>query len=189
MIVLPVKSPRGTGQVQERTAGKATYRMDTAPNETPRSAPREPDACLALCPAFARAALDVIGSKWVVSILVALKTASAPVRYAELRRRIGAITPKELAKHLRALESAGLVGRRVHPTVPPRVEYWLTELGRTMSPVVAALADWGARYATTVHGRRAALAGCDDRAVRAPAEEPAPHRRVSCNTSHNKDLR
>lgn len=119
--------------------------MRTNEHDVPR-APRDGEPCAALCPALARATLDVIGSRWAVPILVALKTWCRPLRYAELQRRIGAITPKELAKHLRALEAAGLIGRRVYPTVPPRVEYWLTELGRSTAPVVEALADWGARY-------------------------------------------
>ena len=119
--------------------------MDTNQEEQAR-APRNAELCVALCPALARETLDVIGSRWAVPILVALKTGCEPLRYAALQRRIGSITPKELARHLRALESAGLIGRRVHPTVPPRVEYWLTELGRSIEPVVEALADWGARY-------------------------------------------
>jgi len=99
-------------------------------------------------------ALDVLGSKWAVPVLVAVQASSEPVRYAELKRRIGTITPKELAKHLRSMESAGLLGRRVYPTVPPRVEYWITELGTTVTPAVEALADWGARYGDTVAANR-----------------------------------
>ena len=77
---------------------------------------------------------------------MALHEMQGALRYADLRRRVSAISPKELAKHLRRFESAGLINRRVYPTVPPRVEYSLTDMGRGMYPSLEALAGWAARY-------------------------------------------
>jgi DNA-binding HxlR family transcriptional regulator len=111
------------------------------------TAPRAAAECAELCPDLARTALDVLGSKWAVPVIVGLQTSSTPIRYADLRRRIGAITAKELTKQLRSLESIGVLGRRVYPTVPPQVEYWLTEFGDTLLPAVWALADLGAQFA------------------------------------------
>ena len=65
--------------------------------------------------------------------------ADQPLRFSELSRAIPLITQKELTKQLRALEAAGLVGRRVHAAVPPKVEYWLTDLGLSLRPVLGAI--------------------------------------------------
>jgi DNA-binding HxlR family transcriptional regulator len=68
----------------------------------------------------------------------------------ELQRRLGDITPKELAKHLRNFETAGLVKRTVYPTVPPRVEYALTELGESLLPSLETLANWAINFGSIV---------------------------------------
>jgi DNA-binding HxlR family transcriptional regulator len=109
------------------------------------AAPLLPGACLDHCPSLVRETLRVIGSKWAVPILLTLLASSEPLRYAELRRRVSGITPKELAKHLRSLEAAGLVQRTVYPTVPPQVDYRLTGEGEAMVPLLSVLANWGAR--------------------------------------------
>lgn len=111
------------------------------------------EGCAEVCPSLVRDSLRVIGTKWAVPILFVMLAESGALRYAELRRRVRGITPKELAKHLRALEAAGLVDRTVHPTVPPRVEYRLTERGETTSPLLEVLARWGASLANT-HAER-----------------------------------
>ncbi|CAN7484888.1 helix-turn-helix transcriptional regulator [Phyllobacterium sp. LjRoot231] len=113
-------------------------------------APREKEPCFEQCPVLIRETLDLIAAKWTVPIFFALQSASGPVRYAELQRRLGDITPKELAKHLRNFETAGLVERTVHPTVPPRVEYALTELGESLLPSLQTLADWAIRFGAVV---------------------------------------
>jgi DNA-binding HxlR family transcriptional regulator len=113
------------------------------------TAPRSPAECAALCPDLVRAALDVLGSKWSAPVILGFRASRQPVRYAELQRRVGPITAKELTKQLRSLESLGVLGRRVHLTVPPQVEYWLTDFGTTLMPAVEALADAGARLSTT----------------------------------------
>lgn len=102
------------------------------------------------CPVLIRETLDLIAAKWTVPVFFALRNASGPVRYAELQRRLGDITPKELAKHLRNFETAGLVKRTVYPTVPPRVEYVLTELGESLLPSLQTLADWAINFGGVV---------------------------------------
>ena len=89
-------------------------------------------------------AQDVIGGKWKMPILWRLATRTW--RYNELRRELPAISHKMLTQQLRELEQHGLITRTVHAVVPPRVEYDLTELGRTTVPVIESLRTWGALY-------------------------------------------
>jgi len=84
--------------------------------------------------------LDRIGDTW--SVLVVASLADGPLRYGELAARIGGVSPKMLTQTLRGLERDGLVGRTVHAVVPPRVDYELTRLGRSLLGVVEALDDW-----------------------------------------------
>ncbi|MGE3620921.1 MAG: winged helix-turn-helix transcriptional regulator [Acidimicrobiia bacterium] len=81
-----------------------------------------------------------IGDKW--SILVVGTLGEGPVRFNELRRRIGDISQKMLSSTLKALERDGLVARTVTPSVPPQVDYELTDLGRELLVPVSALAAW-----------------------------------------------
>lgn len=93
-------------------------------------------------------AVDVIGGRWRPVILAHLK--EGVHRYGELRRRMPQISEKMLVQRLRELESDGLVSRHDHGTVPPHVEYRLTEEGASLAPVLQALYDWGtARAART----------------------------------------
>jgi len=87
------------------------------------------------------AAMDVIGGKWKVLILWALD--ERPHRFGELRRALGGVTEKVLASHLRELEGDGIVHREDFGEVPPRVEYSLTPLGRSLNGALAPLGDWG----------------------------------------------
>ncbi len=99
-----------------------------------------------LCARMICATLDLIANKWAVPIILSLARAKGePLRFSELSRAIPLITQKELTKQLRALETAGLVGRRVHAAVPPKVEYWLTDLGRSLRPVLDELGKWAAQ--------------------------------------------
>jgi len=91
------------------------------------------------CPV--EAALDVIGGKWKVAILVRLTEGTR--RFNELRRLLPNITQRMLTNQLRELESDGMVDRRVYAQVPPKVEYSLTELGRTLEPLLVDLKRWG----------------------------------------------
>jgi DNA-binding HxlR family transcriptional regulator len=90
------------------------------------------------CPV--REVLDRVGDKWSVLVVVLLGERSH--RFSELHRAIEGISQRMLTLTLRVLERDGLVSRTVHPTVPPRVEYALTELGRTLLAPLSALADW-----------------------------------------------
>ncbi|HEY0162702.1 MAG TPA: helix-turn-helix domain-containing protein [Edaphobacter sp.] len=93
----------------------------------------EPD-----CPS--RGVLDHVTSRWGSLILVLLQERTH--RFSELARRIGGVSEKMLAQSLQLLEADGFVLRTVYPTVPPKVEYSLTDLGRQVAPQIAALTEW-----------------------------------------------
>ena len=117
--------------------------------------PEESAAAPAACPAAF--AMELVAHKWTIHILFALHRAGAPVRFRRLQRETPPITQKELTKRLRELERSGLVSRRAFAEVPPRVEYRLTDLGRTLMPALEALHDWAKRHGGEVadHWRRA----------------------------------
>jgi DNA-binding HxlR family transcriptional regulator len=97
-------------------------------------------------PSDCRAVSDVlarVGDKW--SVLVVTRLGGGPLRFNELRRSIGGISQRMLTLTLRGLERDGLVTRSVFPTIPPRVEYALTALGRDLLQPVAALGEWALR--------------------------------------------
>ncbi|MGW6426305.1 winged helix-turn-helix transcriptional regulator [Nocardia sp. NPDC055053] len=96
------------------------------------------DVYSAKCPT--REVLDHIAGKWTVLIVDAL--ADGTLRYTDLRRRIDGISQKMLTQTLRQLERDGFVARTVYPTVPPRVEYTLTDLGHSLCEPIAALREW-----------------------------------------------
>ena len=98
----------------------------------------EYDAFLATCPA--RQLLDRISDKWVTLILTAL--ADGPQRYSDLSRRIAGVSQKMLTQTLRSLERDGLLTRSVTPSVPVRVDYDLTALGRTLMPLISTIKTW-----------------------------------------------
>lgn len=89
-------------------------------------------------------ALDLIGGKWKGVILMRL--AEGTHRFNELSRLVCKISPRSLTKQLRELEADGLVRRTVYAEVPPKVEYDLTDRGRTLLPAMEALRLWGAAY-------------------------------------------
>ncbi|MEI7056499.1 helix-turn-helix domain-containing protein [Nocardioides sp. CCNWLW239] len=88
------------------------------------------------------AALDVVSGKWKGLILWELDEHGVR-RFAELRRGLPGVSEKMLTQHLREMEQDGLVHREVYPEVPPRVEYSLTEHGRTLNAALAPLGQWG----------------------------------------------
>ena len=94
------------------------------------------------CPV--EATLDLIGGKYKALILWHLSDGT--LRFSELRSRIKKATPKMLTQQLRELESSQLIHREVFPIIPPKVEYSLTELGRSLLPILVAMRDWGAEY-------------------------------------------
>jgi DNA-binding HxlR family transcriptional regulator len=85
--------------------------------------------------------VDLVFSRWTTPILWTLNEYGRQ-RFVELERRISTITPKVLTQRLRQLERDGLVLRTYHPEVPPRVEYEISELGRSLAPLFATLARW-----------------------------------------------
>jgi len=94
------------------------------------------------CPV--EATLDVIGGKWKPLILWQLR--AEKLRFSGLQQSMQGISPKMLTKQLRELEEDGLVLREAYPEIPPRVEYSLTESGKTVLPVLDALCEWGNGY-------------------------------------------
>ncbi len=98
-------------------------------------APTQGDDCR-----MVREILDLVGDKWTLYIIATLK--DGPVRFNELRRRIDGISQRMLTINLRGLERDGLVKRTLFPTIPPRVDYELTEVGRTLLAPVMALVRW-----------------------------------------------
>jgi DNA-binding HxlR family transcriptional regulator len=107
-----------------------------------------------ICPT--ELALDVIACKWTVRIIYILAESSV-ARFSELRRKLGAVTHKELTKQLRRLEQHGLVTREVFAQVPPRVEYRLSPLGATLVEPLQGLSRWAVQHAATVAAHRSSL--------------------------------
>jgi DNA-binding HxlR family transcriptional regulator len=93
------------------------------------------DSCVAV-----REVLNRVGDKW--SVLIVSLLAGGPKRFSDLRRMIEGISQRMLTLTLKGLERDGLVTRTVYPTIPPRVEYELTELGRTLRKPIQSLAKW-----------------------------------------------
>ncbi|HXZ47939.1 MAG TPA: helix-turn-helix domain-containing protein [Usitatibacter sp.] len=104
------------------------------------------DAFSAACPA--REILASVANKWTVLVLGVLTERTT--RFNELRRRVQGVTQKALTQTLRDLERLGLVSRRIYAEVPPRVEYSLTPLGRSLVMVLDAMREWTERHASEV---------------------------------------
>ncbi len=102
------------------------------------------------CPS--RIILDRIGDKWTVLVVVAL--ADETLRFTELKNRVRGVTAKVLTQTLRALERDGLVRRQIYAEVPPRVEYDLTALGRSLLEPIAAVRDWAETHVGAVLSAR-----------------------------------
>lgn len=94
------------------------------------------------CPVSAT--LDLIGGKYKALILWHL--AENKLRFSQLNKLISSATPKMLTQQLREMEAQNLIHREVFPVVPPKVEYSLTDLGRSLLPVLIAMRDWGSAY-------------------------------------------
>lgn len=92
--------------------------------------------------------LSLIGDKWKVLILRDLMPGTK--RFGELKKSIGSVSQKVLTAQLRDMESNGLITRTVYPEVPPRVEYSLTALGRSLKPILDAMWNWGESYKASV---------------------------------------
>lgn len=86
--------------------------------------------------------VNIVSGKWAIPILYRLIVTDETIRFGALQRAIGSITQKELTKQLRSFETQGLVSRTVYPEMPPRVEYQITSLGKTLKPTLDSLAQW-----------------------------------------------
>jgi DNA-binding HxlR family transcriptional regulator len=112
-----------------------------------------------------RTVLDVIANKWTNLVVCALR--GGPLRFGQLRRQLDGITQKMLTQTLRALERDGLVTRTLYPTIPPRVDYELTDLGRDAAGLFDGLIEWAQQHVAEISAAR-------DRYDRRADEEPAP---------------
>lgn len=102
------------------------------------------------CPT--RQLLDRIGDRWTVLVVGAL--ADGPLRYGEISRRVDGVSQKMLTQTLRFLEQDGLVTRTVYPVIPPRVDYELTDAGRSLREPLRALEDWAKEHMADVLSTR-----------------------------------
>jgi DNA-binding HxlR family transcriptional regulator len=121
-------------------------RTSTSPGHTHVSDIHSPD-CRAVSDILSR-----IGDKW--SVLIIMRLGEGPRRFNEIKRMIGGISQRMLTLTLRGLERDGLVTRTVTATVPPRVDYALTELGRDLQQPVAALGEWAIRHQACISAAR-----------------------------------
>lgn len=92
-----------------------------------------------------RATLDLLEGKWKFAIIYALMK-KGTLRFKALEREVGGITPRMLIAALKELELNGIVRRQAYATVPPTVEYTLTDCGHTLEPVIAAIRSWGEQH-------------------------------------------
>ena len=102
-------------------------------------------------------ALDVIGGKWKGMVLHRLMDGTA--RFNELRRLMPRVTQRMLTRQLRELERDGVIRRTVYATVPPKVEYEVTDFGASLKPILDMMTDWGLRYREAMRERRHSTRG------------------------------
>jgi DNA-binding HxlR family transcriptional regulator len=91
--------------------------------------------------------LDLIGERWTILILRDLLL-KGPRRFQDLQESLAGVAPNTLSTRLKAMESQGLITRRLYSEHPPRLEYQLTERGKSLGPILGAMRDWGRRYMT-----------------------------------------
>jgi len=108
---------------------------------------REPEDCRAVSEVLSR-----VGDKWTVLVVTTL--GDGPKRFNELRKALGSISQRMLTLTLRALERDGLVTRTVFPTIPPRVDYELTRLGRSLLDPVSGLGLWARKNRSAIQSAR-----------------------------------
>jgi len=120
----------------------------------PKASPSRPNVLSAQCPT--RAVLDLIADKWTVLVIHVL--ADGTHRFGELQRTVGGISQKMLTQTLRDLESNGLVQRTVFAEVPPRTEYTLTPLGRSLRDPLQSLCEWAEKHLPAIAKARVGTA-------------------------------
>lgn len=97
---------------------------------------------LPVCPV--QTCLNFISDKWKILIIRDLLTGTK--RFSELKKSLAPVTQKMLTQQLRQMENDGIIHREVYPVVPPKVEYSLTELGRSLEPVIEVMKKWGQKF-------------------------------------------
>jgi DNA-binding HxlR family transcriptional regulator len=107
--------------------------------------------------------LSVIGGKW--KLLIYSNLWNGVTRFGQLKRAIPRITQTMLTQQLRELERDGIVTRTIYAEIPPRVEYALTEFGRTLEPVISRMHEWGATYIDRVIAHKQSVARADTAAA------------------------
>ena len=100
-----------------------------------------------------RSTMAMIGEKWSMQVLFELR--NGPVRFNELRRLLTPVTQRMLSSSLRTLEHNGLITRTVHPTVPPQVDYTLTEPGQALNTAIHQVALWAKTHGPAIQAARA----------------------------------
>jgi DNA-binding HxlR family transcriptional regulator len=140
------------------------------------SAPGKLSEAAAQKQALVRDMLERVADKWTLLVIDELDEAGGELRFTRLRERIGGISQKMLTQTLRQLERDGLVVRRVHPVIPPHVDYRLTPLGRSLGEAVCGIWTWVEKHLKDVERSRRAYE------LRAPPSGPgessqAPSRR------------
>lgn len=134
-----------------------------------RGNPHVTEDCRAVSAILAR-----IGDKW--SVLIVSRLGAGPRRFNELKREIGGISQRMLTLTLRGLERDGLVTRTVFPTVPPRVDYELTALGRSLLIPVSALGEWALKHRAKIVVAQAKFDGRCEGDGKRPARAPCATR-------------
>jgi DNA-binding HxlR family transcriptional regulator len=129
------------------------------------------------CPT--RQVLDRIADKW--TVLAIRRLADGTLRFSQLRRAINGISQKALTATLRGLERDGIVKRRIYASVPPRVEYSLTDLGRSLVKLVAGICTWAEAHIEEVQKAREIFdrpdrSSADTEDVAVPAHDPRPRK-------------
>jgi DNA-binding HxlR family transcriptional regulator len=140
------------------------YLMDTTLGDAPLPSV---DFYLHECPA--RTVIEVLANKWALLILGVLRRHDGPLRFNEFRRRLNGVTQKMLTQTLRTLERNGLVSRAVYPTVPPKVEYALTDLGVSAAKMAVTIGKWSEEHVNDILAARKAFdesAGVEPKPVR-----------------------
>ena len=117
------------------------------------------------CPT--RQVLDCIADKW--TVLIIRRLADGTLRFAQLQRAVDGISQKVLTKTLRDLERDGIVTRRIYASVPPKVEYTLTPLGRSLCSLVAGICDWAEANIEQVQAARQVYARSEENSKSPPA--------------------
>jgi DNA-binding HxlR family transcriptional regulator len=136
--------------VNARQAGEQGDRAlaDQQPPATPAADTHHPSTCRA------REVLQRVGDKWSVYVIDLLGQGTK--RFSELHRSIDGITSRMLTVTLRGLERDGIVSRTIHPVIPPRVEYELTPMGRTLLDTIGQLVSWTDSHLPEIDAARAA---------------------------------